>query len=73
MMRIKPNRKRTIEFKVMLSPEEAELLKKKSEESGLSRSEVLRSLLIGRSITGYRGKLYERTVTDFGSNFHMGG
>ena len=46
MMRIKPNRKRTIEFKVMLSPEEAELLKKKSEESGLSRSEVLRSLLI---------------------------
>ena len=52
-MRIKPNRKRTIEFKVMLSPEEAELLKK-SEESGLSRSEVLRSLLNGRSITGYR-------------------
>ena len=53
-MKSKPNRKRTIEFKVMLSPEEAKLLKKKSEESGLSRSEVLRSLLIGRSITGYR-------------------
>ena len=53
-MRIKPNRKRTIEFKVMLSPEEAELLKKKSEESGLSRSEVLRSLLTGRRIAKYR-------------------
>lgn len=53
-MNIKPNRKRTIEFKVMLNKEEAELLKKLSEESGLSRSEVLRSLLIGRSITGYR-------------------
>ena len=53
-MKIKPNRKRTVEFKVMLSKEEDELLKKISEESGLSRSEVLRSLLVGRSITGYR-------------------
>ena len=53
-MKIKSNRKRTVEFKVMLSKEEDELLKKISEESGLSRSEVLRSLLIGRNITGYR-------------------
>ena len=30
-MKSKPNRKRTIEFKVMLSPEEAELLKKNQE------------------------------------------
>ena len=53
-MKNKSNRKRTVEFKVMLSKEEDELLKKISEESGLSRSEVLRSLLVGRSITGYR-------------------
>ncbi len=71
MMRIKPNRKRTIEFKVMLSPEEAELLKKKSEESGLSRSEVLRSLLIGRSITGYRDG--STTPSHFGQTIRKDG
>ena len=53
-MKIKPNRKRTIEFKVMLNEYEANILKNMSEESGLSRSEVLRSLLVGKSITGYR-------------------
>ena len=53
-MKNKPNRKRTIEFKVMLNEYEATLLKNMSEESGLSRSEVLRSLLVGRSITGYK-------------------
>lgn len=71
MMRIKPNRKRTIEFKVMLSPEEAELLKKKSEESGLSQSEVLRSLLIGRSITGYREE--STTPSHFGQTIRKDG
>ena len=71
MMIIKPNRKRTIEFKVMLSPEEAELLKKKSEESGLSRSEVLRSLLIGRSITGYREE--STTPSHFGQTIRKDG
>ena len=54
MTKIKPNRKRTVEFKVMLSQEESELLKNMSEKSGLSRSEILRSLLVGKSITGYR-------------------
>ncbi len=53
-MKTKPNRQRTIEFKVMLNREEADLLKKKSEESGLSRSEILRSLLTGRPIAKYR-------------------
>lgn len=53
-MKIKPNRKRTIEFKVMLNEYEANILKNMSEASGLSRSEVLRSLLVGKSITGYR-------------------
>lgn len=53
-MKIKPNRKRTIEFKVMLNECEANILKNMSEASGLSRSEVLRSLLVGKSITGYR-------------------
>ncbi|MBQ6017675.1 MAG: ribbon-helix-helix protein, CopG family [Clostridiales bacterium] len=53
-MRIKPNRKRTIEFKVMLSPEEAALLKSIADKSGLSRSEVLRSLLTNRPIAQYR-------------------
>ena len=53
-MKIKPNRKRTIEFKVMLNEYEANILKNLSEASGLSRSEVLRSLLVGKSITGYR-------------------
>ena len=70
-MRIKPNRKRTIEFKVMLSPEEAELLKKKSEKSGLSRSEVLRSLLTGRSISRYRDG--STTPSHFGKTIRKDG
>lgn len=70
-MRIKPNRKRTIEFKVMLSPEEAELLNKKSEESGLSRSEVLRSLLTGRSISRYRDG--STTPSHFGKTIRKDG
>lgn len=53
-MKTKPNRTRTIEFKLMLNTEEAALLKSISDKSGLSRSEVLRSLLTGRGITGYR-------------------
>jgi hypothetical protein len=71
MRRIKPNRKPTSEFKVMLSPEEAELLRKKSEESGLSRSEVLRSLLIGRSITGYLEE--STTPSHFGQTIRKDG
>ena len=70
-MKIKPNRKRTVEFKVMLSKEEDELLKKISEESGLSRSEVLRSLLIGRSITGYRDG--SSTPSHFGQTIRKDG
>lgn len=60
-MKSKPNRKRTIEFKVMLNQEESELLKNMSEESGLTRSEVLRSLLIGRSIRGYHDRSAARS------------
>ena len=70
-MRIKPNRKRTIEFKVMLNQEESELLKNMSEESGLTRSEVLRSLLIGRSITGYRDG--STTPSHFGQTIRKDG
>ncbi len=70
-MKIKPNRKRTVEFKVMLSKEEDELLKKISKESGLSRSEVLRSLLIGRSITGYRDG--STTPSHFGQTIRKDG
>ena len=70
-MKIKSNRKRTVEFKVMLSKEEDELLKKISEESGLSRSEVLRSLLIGRSITGYRDG--STTPSHFGQTIRKDG
>ena len=70
-MKIKPNRKRTVEFKVMLSKEEDELLKKISEESGLSRSEVLRSLLVGRSITGYRDG--SATKSHFGKTIRKDG
>jgi hypothetical protein len=70
-MKIKSNRKRTVEFKVMLSKEEDELLKKISEESGLSRSEVLRSLLVGRSITGYRDG--SATKSHFGKTIRKDG
>lgn len=47
------NRSRTHEFKVMLNDQEDQLLKDLAKDTGLSRSEVIRSFINGKSIRGY--------------------